>query len=135
MRRFLNIYYHVPAQSMRSENRSVQDDQIFYYILVKEGSEGSITLNQETFYYFLVFDFLPSSCYCDDCGNKLRVNSRYTRFISSSHGIIAIDSTYWTCSVCKKHFHNQIIGVPSSAKYGSSLFCVDILTKNNIILN
>ena len=63
-----------------------------------------------------------SPTYCDDCGSKLHVNSHYTRFILSSHGTIARNVTYWFCPACKKHFHDQIIGVPGSANYSSEYY-------------
>jgi hypothetical protein len=66
--------------------------------------------------YYPMFS-VSSPTHCDDCGNKLHVNSRHTRFILSSHGIIAIGIAYWTCPACRKHFHDQIIGVPDSANY------------------
>jgi len=63
--------------------------------------------------YYPIFSVLSPE-YCDDCGNKLHINSHYTRFILSSHGIIAINTLYWLCPDCKNHFHDQIIGVPGS---------------------
>ncbi|MDP4227951.1 MAG: transposase [Bacteroidota bacterium] len=66
--------------------------------------------------YYSMFS-IRSPTHCDDCGSILHVNSHYTRFILSSHGTIARDVTYWNCPVCKKHFHDQIIGVPGSANY------------------
>jgi hypothetical protein len=65
---------------------------------------------------------ISSPTHCDNCGNKLHVNSHYTRFILSSHGIIALDITYWTCPACKKHLHDQIIGVPGSANYSYEFY-------------
>jgi hypothetical protein len=71
--------------------------------------------------YYPLFSVL-SPTHCADCGNKLHVNSHYTRFILSSHGTIARDVTYWFCPVCKKSFHDQIIGVPGSANYSSEYY-------------
>ena len=66
--------------------------------------------------YYPMFSIV-SPTHCDDCGSKLHVNSHYTRSILSSYGTIARDVTYWFCPDCKKHFHDQIIGVPGSANY------------------
>lgn len=71
--------------------------------------------------YYPMFS-ISSPTHCDNCGNKLHVNSHYTRFILSSHGTIARDVTYWLCPVCKKHFHDQIIGVPGSGNYSSEYY-------------
>ena len=71
--------------------------------------------------YYPMFS-ISSPTHCDNCGNKLHVNSHYTRFILSSHGIIALDITYWTCPACKKHLHDQIIGVPGSANYSYEFY-------------
>jgi len=71
--------------------------------------------------YYPMFS-ICSPTHCNDCGNKLHVNSHYTRFILSSYGTIACDVTYWFCPVCKKHFHDQIIGVPGSANYSSEYY-------------
>lgn len=77
--------------------------------------------------YYPMFS-ISSPTHCDDCGNKLHVNSHYTRFILSSHGIIAIGTTYWICPACKKHFHDHIIGVPGSANYSSEFYDIYIPT-------
>lgn len=71
--------------------------------------------------YYPMFSVL-SPTHCADCGNKLHVNSHYTRSILSSHGTIARNVTYWFCPVCKKPFHDQIIGVPGSANYSSEYY-------------
>ena len=71
--------------------------------------------------YYPMFSVL-SPTHCADCGNKLHVNSHYTRFILSSHGTIARNITYWFCPVCKKPFHDQIIGVPGSANYSYEFY-------------
>jgi hypothetical protein len=71
--------------------------------------------------YYPMFS-ISSPTYCDDCGSKLHVNSHYTRFILSSYGTIALDVTYWLCPVCKKHFHDQIIGIPGPANYSSEYY-------------
>ena len=71
--------------------------------------------------YYPMFSLL-SPTHCTDCGNKLHVNSHYTRFILSSHGTIARNVTYWFCPACKKPFHDQIIGVSGSANYSSEYY-------------
>jgi hypothetical protein len=71
--------------------------------------------------YYRMFS-ISSPTHCDDCGNNLHVNSHYTRFVLSSYGTIALDVTYWFCPACKKHFHDQIIGVPGSANYSSEYY-------------
>ena len=71
--------------------------------------------------YYPMFS-ISSPTHCDDCGNKLHVNSHYTRFILSSHGVIALGTTYWICPVCKKHFHDHIVGVPGSGNYSSEFY-------------
>ena len=50
--------------------------------------------------YYPMFS-ISSPTHCDDCGNKLHVNSHYTRFILSSYGIITLGTIYWTCPACK----------------------------------
>lgn len=71
--------------------------------------------------YYPMFSIL-SPTHCDACDTNLHVNSHHTRLILSSYGTIALNITYWTCPVCKKHFHDQIIGVPGSANYSSEFY-------------
>jgi hypothetical protein len=71
--------------------------------------------------YYPLFS-ISSPTHCDDCGNKLHVNSHHTRFIFSSYGTIALNVTYWFCPACKKPFHDQIIGVLGSANYSYEFY-------------
>jgi hypothetical protein len=71
--------------------------------------------------YYPMFSIL-SPTHCDACDTNLHVNSHHTRLILSSYGTIALNITYWTCPVCKKHFHDQIIGVPGSSNYSSEFY-------------
>jgi hypothetical protein len=57
--------------------------------------------------YYPIFSVLSPE-YCDDCSNKLHINSHYTRFILSSHGIIAIDTLYWLCPDCNKRLQSNL---------------------------
>lgn len=56
---------------------------------------------------------------CSICGCRLYVHGHYERHIISSYGIIERPMTYWICSneSCKKHHHENIIGVNGSANY------------------
>ena len=67
---------------------------------------------------FPLFTVIPPT-HCFVCGNKLRPNENYDRFIISSYGIIVCPTTYWICSneMCKKHHTDKIIGVTGSANY------------------
>ncbi len=64
--------------------------------------------------------FTPiSPIQCSICGNHLKINEYYDRFIISSYGIIEVPVIYWICSnpKCEKHHSDTIIGVTGSANY------------------
>ena len=64
--------------------------------------------------------FTPiSPTHCVICGNPLKPNERYDRFVISSYGIIRCPVIYWICSDpnCKKHHHDTLMGVTGSANY------------------
>ena len=63
-----------------------------------------------------------SPTHCDFCGTKLNVNSRYTRFILTSYGTITLNTTYWICPNCQKHYHDEIVGVSGSANYSDEFY-------------
>lgn len=97
-------------------------NQCIYKSIAKEVEHGKIIQdileiehNGEMFPLFTVIP--PTHCFV--CGNKLRPNENYERFIISSYGIIVSPTTYWICSneMCKKHHTDKIIGVTESANY------------------
>jgi len=57
--------------------------------------------------------------WCDTGEHGLKPNKYYDRFAISSYGIIRCPVTYWICSNpdCKKHHHDQLIGITGSANY------------------
>jgi len=64
--------------------------------------------------------FTPiSPPHCIICRSPLKPNKYYDRFAISSYGIIRCPVTYWICSNpdCKKHHHDQLIGITGSANY------------------
>jgi hypothetical protein len=67
--------------------------------------------------YPLFTPISPISCFI--CGNPLKLNENYDRFIISSYGIIRCPTTYWICSnpECRKHHTDMILGVTGSANY------------------
>jgi hypothetical protein len=72
---------------------------------------------------------LISPTHCDFCGAKLNVNSYYTRSILTSYGTITCNTTYWICPTCKKHFHDQIVGVSGSANYSDEFYDKQLLVR------
>ncbi len=72
---------------------------------------------------------LISPTHCDFCGAKLNVNSHYTRSILTSYGTITCNTTYWICPTCKKHFHDQIVGVSGSANYSDEFYDKQMLVR------
>ncbi|AAM05483.1 transposase [Methanosarcina acetivorans] len=78
----------------------------------------------ENRYYPMFSIFSPTQC--DSCGSKLHVNSHHTRFIISRYGTISLNVTYWLCPTCKKHYHDQVIGVQGSANYSSEYYDTQI---------
>ena len=71
--------------------------------------------------YYPLFS-ISSPTHCDFCGKKLNVNSHYTRFILRVTALYTRNTTYWICPDCKKHFHDQIVGVPGSANYSDEFY-------------
>jgi hypothetical protein len=65
---------------------------------------------------------LISPTHCDFCGTKLNVNSHYTRSILTSYGTIPCDTAYRICPSCKKHFHDEVVGVSGSANYSDEFY-------------
>ena len=65
---------------------------------------------------------LVSPTHCDFCGTKLNVNSHYTRLILTSYGTIACNTTYWICPNCRKHYHDDIVGVSGSSNYSDEFY-------------
>jgi hypothetical protein len=65
---------------------------------------------------------LISPTHCDFCGTKLNVNSHYTRSILTSYGTITCDTAYRICPNCKKHFHDEVVGVSGSANYSDEFY-------------
>ena len=65
---------------------------------------------------------LVSPTHCDFCGTKFNVNSNCTRSILTSYGTITCNITYWICPNCKKHFHDDIVGVSGSANYSDEFY-------------
>ena len=64
--------------------------------------------------------FTPISPFqCSICGNPLKINEHYDRFIISSYGVIEVPVIYWICSNpnCEKHHSDTIICVTGSANY------------------
>ena len=64
--------------------------------------------------------FTPiSPIHCSVCGNPIKPNEHYDRFIISSYGIIRCPTTYWICSnpKCRKHHTDMILGITGSANY------------------
>src|SRR5574344_1390433 len=74
----------------------------------------------ENRYYPMFSIFSPTQC--DICGSKLHINSHHTRFLLSRYGTISLNVTYWLCPTCKKHYHDQVIGVQGSANYSSEYY-------------
>ncbi len=70
---------------------------------------------------FSLFSII-SPTHCDFCSTKLNVNSHYIRFILTSYGTITRNTTYWICPICKKSFHDQIVGVSGSANYSDEFY-------------
>ena len=71
--------------------------------------------------YFPLFSLISLN-HCDFCDTKLNVNSYYTRSILTSYGTIICKTTYRICPKCKKHFHDEIVGVSGSANYSDEFF-------------
>jgi len=65
---------------------------------------------------------LISPTHCDFCGTKLNVNSHYTRSILTSYGTITCNTAYRICPSCKKHFHDEVVGVSGSANYSDEFY-------------
>jgi len=74
----------------------------------------------ENRYYPMFSIFSPTQC--DICGSKLHINSHHTRFLLSRYGTISLNVTYWLCPTCKKHYHDQVIGVQGSANCSSEYY-------------
>lgn len=91
-------------------------------LLAKEVEDGCIVqelpeieLGSRT--YSLFTSISPTHCII--CGNTLKPNEHYDRFVISSYGLIKCPVTYWVCSdpICKKHHHDTLVGVTGSANY------------------
>ena len=111
---------------MKTGNRSIATS------MVKTIFEGNILIPLQK---VLVEDqYLPmfssiSPTHCDFCGTELNVNSHYTRFILTNYGTINCNTTYWICPNCKKHFHDEIVGVTGSANYSDELYDKQMLIR------
>ena len=60
----------------------------------------------------------PAMCFI--CGDHLRVNKYYYRYILSSYGVLRILVVYWKCS-CGKFYSDIIVGVTGSNNYSDEL--------------
>ncbi len=49
------------------------------------------------------------------------MNSHYTCSILTSYGTITCNTAYRICPRCKKHFHDEVVGVSGSANYSDEL--------------